>query len=68
MYRKILIVILAVALCLASLTGCKKSEPEIKTKEEYKAEAEKQINRENMESELELLEKSIEKDISLEQP
>jgi len=63
MLKKIFI-ILAIASLLCIL-GCKKSEPAaepIKTAEEYKAEAEKQISEENMNSTLDSLEKEIKTD------
>jgi len=54
-------------------SGCKKRTDEVqsdtekvKTVAEYKAEAKEQINKENMDEELDHLEKSIEQDISQE--
>jgi type IV pilus biogenesis protein CpaD/CtpE len=49
--------------CVAGLCGCaKKSEPTVKTDAQYKAEAEKQINEENADAELQKLEQSISQD------
>ena len=62
-------------ICFVSLSGCKKSsEPEpgpsgdeVTSAAEYEAEAEKEINKENVEAELDKLEKELEEDISSEQ-
>jgi hypothetical protein len=56
------------------VTGCKKDSDEsganqqsVKTAAEYEAEAKEQINKENMDRELDELEKSLEQEISQEQ-
>ncbi|MHC4337526.1 MAG: hypothetical protein ACYSTG_06200 [Planctomycetota bacterium] len=75
MMRKVLVIITAAAvISVFCLSGCKKrpSKPEpgeepIKTLEEYKAEAEKEITGKNLEEELERLEKEIEAEIREEQ-
>jgi hypothetical protein len=66
MLRKALFTIAAVILVFG-LSGCKKRTGETKeptkTMADYQAEAEKEINRENMAEELEKLEKEVEEDI-----
>lgn len=69
MIQKTLVMVTIAALLTFSFVGCKKSAPEgsseepaVKTMAEYEAEAKSQINEENMESELEKLEKEIEQD------
>lgn len=71
---KKLLAISVLALLMVSLIGCKKttggkvgSEPASKSVAEYKAEADSQINKDNMSSELDKLEKSIDADTSTEQ-
>lgn len=68
MYKKVLMILaLITVLCLS---GCKKGSDEsveIKTQAEYEQEAQEQITEENMETELNRLEKSIDSDIELEQ-
>ena len=80
MLRKILIIAVVLAIGFFCLSGCKESssKPEVgtseteveqeavKTQAEYKAEAEKEITKENMDTELEDLEKTIEEDIAAE--
>ena len=76
MLRKAFLIVAIVALTGLALTGCKKSNdesdtskpkpPQVKTTQDYNTEAENQITRENMETELEKLEKEIEKDIQIE--
>ena len=75
MLRKTFLIVAMVALMGLCLTGCKKSSddsgstavspppPEVKTAAEYGSEAEKEITKENMASELDKLEKEIETDI-----
>ena len=67
MSRKTLILIMAVLMMTAVFAGCKKEPSEsgdvVKTAEEYKAEAEKEINADNMADELEKLEKSIDTEL-----
>ena len=74
MLRKTFMIVTIALLASLGLTGCKKSSdesdtpkpPEVKTTQDYTTEAEKQITGENMEAELEKLEKEIEKDIQIE--
>lgn len=73
MFREVLTIFVAAILCVSYLGGCKKTSSEtegeqdvVKTEAEYKAEAEKEINQENMAEELEKLEKQIEQDINQE--
>jgi len=71
MLRKISIIIIVLLLSMPCLNGCEKrsdktqtdQEP-VKTEAEYAAEAKEQINKDNMDQELERLEKSVEQDIS----
>jgi len=68
MFKKITSILLAAALA-GSLVfgGCKKSDDtQIKTQAEYEADAEKEINADNMEEELANIEKALEQDIDLE--
>ena len=64
MSRKTLIVIIAVLMIAAVFPGCKKEADEsgdvVKTAAEYKTQAEKEINADNMADELEKIEKSVE--------
>jgi len=65
MLRRILAVVVSAVLCLACLTGCKKDSSETettKTEAEYKAEADKEISTENMNEELDKIEKEVEQD------
>ena len=67
MLRKVIVVITVTAIGVFSLSGCKKKSDEgAKTAAEYKAEAEKEITKENMAEELEAIEKAMEEDISAE--
>ena len=74
MLRKAFLIVAIVALTGLALIGCKKSPddsdttkpPEVKTTQDYNTEAENQITRENMDAELDKLEKEIEKDIQFE--
>ena len=75
MLKKILIIMTILFICFGTLTSCKKkSEPPepaaedvVKTAEEYKAQAEKEITAENMEAELEKLEKELNAELQQEQ-
>ncbi|MFC1739817.1 hypothetical protein ACFL1G_12335 [Planctomycetota bacterium] len=72
MFKNILIIMAILFICFGTLTGCKKkSEPSaedvVKTAEEYKAQAEEEITAENMEAELEKLEKEINTELQQEQ-
>ena len=69
MIHRILVLICCAGLCLGSLTGCGKSEEpvtsddeQVKTIQQYKEEAAKEINEENMEEELEKLEQAIDQE------
>ena len=62
------------AMVIFCITGCKKdsgqseaSQQSVKTSAEYEAEAKEQINKENMDRELDELEKALEQEISQEQ-
>ena len=74
MLRKILTIVVQAVLCLSLLSGCKgsssdtQSEQEaVKTEAEYKAEAEKEINKDNMADELDKIEKAVEQEAAQEQ-
>lgn len=69
MFRKLLVIAIVVAISLSCLSGCKKSGPESeqKTMADYEAEAREQINKDNMDKELEQLEKQLEQELSQEQ-
>ena len=74
MWRKILVIAIMTMMSVFCLSGCKKDsgqtqsdQEEIKTAAEYEADAEEQINKENMAEELERIEKTLEQDISKEQ-
>ena len=71
MLRKILAILILTVMVVVLVSGCKKdssqTEQNVKTAAEYKAEAEEQINKENMASELDELEKTLEQEISQEQ-
>lgn len=71
MLRKILAILILTVMVVVLVSGCKKdssqTEQDVKTAAEYKAEAEEQINKENMASELDELEKTLEQEISQEQ-
>ena len=71
MLRKVLVIIALATISFFYFGGCDNSsgdaEPdqvEIKTMAEYEAEAEAQINEENMAEELEKIEKALEQEIS----
>ena len=61
MLRNMLIVICTAAMLAFTTAGCKKSEEpvEVKTAEQYKQEADKEITEENMEAELEKIEEEL---------
>jgi len=74
MLRKILTIVIQAVLYLALLSGCKGSSSEsqteqeaVKTEAEYKAEAEKEINKDNMAAELDKIEKSMEQEAAQQQ-
>lgn len=69
MLRKMLVIVAVVSIVAFCLSGCKKSpsetepnEPVVKTMAEYEAEAEKEITEENMDAELEKIEKELQKE------
>ncbi|MBN2139354.1 MAG: hypothetical protein JW720_16240 [Sedimentisphaerales bacterium] len=69
MLRGILVTIVSVVLCAASLGGCgKKSDQadQVKTEAELKTQAEKEITEENMDDELAKIEEEIEADVQAE--
>lgn len=61
MFRKLLVIAVAVAISVFCLSGCKKSgtESKQKTMADYEAEAREQINKDNMDKELEQLEREL---------
>lgn len=74
MIRKILLISVVVAMVVFYLGGCKKSEsgtepnrPQTKTQAEYETEAKEQINEDNMDAELERIEKELEEELSQQQ-
>ena len=68
--RILLIIVVATAVTVFSLNGCKKSsdtqQEQAKTLAEYQDEAKEQITEENMAEELEDIEKAVEQDVSQE--
>ncbi|UCE99603.1 MAG: hypothetical protein JSV82_00605 [Planctomycetota bacterium] len=71
MFRKLLIISTIVAIGFFCLSGCNKKEAEsdqkVKTMAQYEAEAREQINRENINEELDQIEKSLEQELTQEQ-
>lgn len=62
MLRKILVLTISGILCISSLSGCGKDsgeQEEVKTPAQHKADAEKEINAENMDDELAKIEKEM---------
>ena len=73
MLRKVLVIIVSATISFFYISGCDNSssdaepnEEVVKTDAEYEAEAEAQINEENMAEELEKIEKALEQEISRE--
>lgn len=73
MLRKILVIVVVTAITGFCLGGCKKRSSETGSDREvtgalaeYKTEAEKQINKENMVEELEKIERAMEQEVSQE--
>ena len=73
MLRRVLVLCVSGVLALACLSGCgsdstesESNEPPVKTEAQIKAEAEKEINEENMDEELAKIEKELEKDLNAE--
>ena len=68
MLRKVLVMIVLASISFFCISGCdsddESDEVVVKTEAEYKAEAEEQINEENMAEELEKIEKALEQEIS----
>ena len=65
MYKKIIALVVLLAVGCVILTGCKKKDElsvEPKTPEEYKAAAEKEITEKNLDTEMEKLEKELAED------
>ncbi len=69
MFQKVLTIFVIAILCLSYMGGCKKTSSEteneldvVKTEAEYKAEAEKEINEDNMAAELEKIERAMEQE------
>ena len=69
MFRKVLTIFVIAILCISYMGGCKKTSSEteaqqdvVKTEAEYKAEAEKEINEDNMAAELEKIERAMEQE------
>jgi hypothetical protein len=74
MLRKILTIVVQALLCFSLLSGCKGSSSEspaeqeaVKTEAEYKAEADKEINKDNMAEELDKIEKTMAQEATQEQ-
>lgn len=63
------LIILHVVLIIAAVlfSGCKKRETKTEPEAEYKSMAEKEITKDNMQSELDKLEKSLNEDIASEE-
>ncbi len=63
MFRRILMLVFIAALLTFGVAGCKKATSEqaapAKTAEEYKQEADKEITEENMDAELQKIEKDL---------
>jgi len=64
MMRKVLLIVAAALTAMFCLTGCKKRSEEKSTTTKYEAKAKEQINAENMDAELEKIEKAIEQETS----
>lgn len=68
MARRFIMLLLAAGLGLLGMTGCKKSPEETpKTQAEFKDEADKEITEENMNEQLDSLEKEIDADTAAEE-
>ncbi len=71
MRRNVLLLLVAIG-CVLWCSGCEKDSPdaeisvEVKSQEEYKTEAEKEIDASNVASELEKIENEVEADIAAE--
>ena len=65
MLRKLLVIMIAAAIGVFSLGGCKEKSDE-EAAEDYAAEAKEEINQENRDAELDAIEKAMEEDISAE--
>jgi peptidoglycan hydrolase CwlO-like protein len=68
--RLVIIAVLAVGVVLMSLGGCKDKPADtesdiVKTDAEYKAQAEKEITKDNLQEELDKLEESVDKDTDM---
>lgn len=70
MSRRILIIVIMAVMSVFYLNGCKErssdTQEEVKTAAEHEADAKEQINKDNMDEELERIENELEQDISQE--
>ncbi len=66
MLRKVLVIVMATAICIFSLSGCKKKSEEEATAADYAAEAKEEITQENRDAELDAIEKAMEEDMAVE--
>ena len=67
MMRKVLVIVVLIMISVVCVEGCKKRSGDsdssgevVKTKAEYEAEAEREINEDNMEAELKKIEDAVE--------
>jgi peptidoglycan hydrolase CwlO-like protein len=71
MKKRFIIAVLTAGVVMMCLTGCKEkpaADPEseiVKTDAEYKEQAEKEITKENMQEELDKLEKTVDEDLEM---
>ena len=66
MLRNLLTLVVLCAVCFFGLASCKKTDDSPKTLEDYQKQAAEEITDENMDAELEKMEKEIEEEISQE--
>lgn len=71
MLRKVLVSAVSIMIGLSCFSGCRKSssdaesgQEKVKTMAEYRSEAKKEINRENMAKELDRIERELEQELS----
>ena len=63
MFRRLLLVVTILSVGVLFISGCSSDDPEpVKTAADYKADAEKEIDKTNLQSELDKLEADIEAD------
>jgi predicted secreted protein len=67
MSRKLVVLITVLAITICCVSGCKKQPAKPESMEQYKAEAAKEINKDNMAKELGKVEKDIDSDLKTEQ-